>query len=121
MGKKTKLKSYFLFLGLMVALLPLGASFGFSSKKVESPVWVIKDDGAESCLPQSGVSLTVGAEELKGAHVSVLDSRKGSDKKMHIQMCGALKGTTNSFLIPREHLPAAMALGYKEAPLSVEK
>ena len=77
-------------------------------------VWVSKPDGSEGCSPDSGSSLLQGSAELTQAHIPVLESKKGSDGKMHIEMCGAPKGTVNLFLIPRDRLPAALVLGYQE-------
>lgn len=94
------------------------ASSEARSSQQES-VWVSKSDGELSCEPGSGKSLAQGAEELKKAGIPVLDSQKGSDSDMHIQMCGAEKGTLNSFLIPKNHLSAAIGLGYQLASNSV--
>jgi hypothetical protein len=87
-----------------------------TSSAVQSGVWVMRSDNAQSCEPKSGTSLKDDAEELKKAQIPILDSKKGSDGKFHIQMCGADKGTTNSFLIPKDKLPVALAMGYREVP-----
>lgn len=78
-------------------------------------VWITRPDGAQSCSPKSGQSLEDGAADLKKAKVRILDSRKGNDGKMHMQMCGAPSGTTNAYLVPKEDLPQAAALGYVQA------
>ncbi len=87
-----------------------------SSSEKKETVWVAKSDGAASCAPESGKELAHGADELKKEKIQVLDSRKGSDGKVHIQMCGAPEGTMNFYLIPKKSLPQALALGYQPAP-----
>ncbi len=99
-------------------------AWGFSSKKMETlreplhpsfdTVWVFRSDGAQSCFPQSGMSLSKGAFELKAANIPIFESRKGNDGKVHAQVCGAGQGSTNLFRIPRENLEGAVALGYQE-------
>lgn len=79
----------------------------------ENLIWVMRSDGAQSCEPDSGTSLVQDAEELKKANIKVLDSKKSSDGKMHVQMCGASKGTMNAFLIQREQLSSAISLGFQ--------
>jgi hypothetical protein len=120
-------------LSFVTILIAVTGVLGMASKKVEKnnppptprapsgvqssaeSVWVTRPDGAQSCAPKSGITLTEGAEDLKEAKIPILDSRKGSDGKMHVQMCGASQGTTNSFLIPKARLSDALALGYQEA------
>ena len=114
------------FLGLivgMVGVFLVGAvALSVTLKRAVPPdesselVWVMKPDGAKSCAPDSGLPVDQALEELKAAHISVRDSRKGSDGKMHAQVCGAPQGSTHSFLIDRKDLGGAIALGY-----SVEK
>jgi hypothetical protein len=87
-----------------------------STSATEVAVWIMRSDNAQSCEPKSGTSLKDDAEELKKAKIPILDSKKGSDGKVHIQMCGADKGTTNSFLIPKDKLPLALTMGYREIP-----
>ncbi len=93
---------------------PLSIQSSKEQAKKEESVWVTKPDQALSCEPQSGESLTQGSDELKSAKIPILDSQKGSDNKMHIQVCGASKGSMNSYLIPKKNLKDAIALGYQE-------
>lgn len=78
-------------------------------------IWVMRSDGAQSCSTKSGQSLEGGAADLKNAKVRVLDSHKGGDGKLHAQMCGAPTGSMNAYLIPKDDLPQAVALGYIQA------
>ena len=98
----------------------VSAALAFSSSPPAKPdsVWVGRPDGALSCEPKSGEAIESGAGELRKAKIQVLDSRKGTDGKMHIQVCGAPKGSLNSYLIPRKELPLALSLGFQEIPLS---
>jgi hypothetical protein len=91
-----------------------GATSSTSAPKADQ-VWVTRGDGAQSCTPGSGQSLDDGANELRKSKVRVLESRKGSDGKMHAQMCGLPSGSTNAYLIPKDDLPQAVALGYVKA------
>jgi hypothetical protein len=118
----TKIKFKFL-IGIILSSLVLGASMGFALKKTEAvkvsvnrseTVWVGKPDGAQSCSPDSGISLAQGVKELENAHITVLESKKGSDGNVHIQMCGAPTGSLNLFLIPRESVRASQAIGFQE-------
>lgn len=105
------MQSFFSILAVIIGSLSV---VGFSgSTPTPATVWISKPDGAVSCEPQSGISLTVAAEELKKKGVETLESRKGTDGKMHIQSCGASKGTTNEFLIREQDLNQAVALEYK--------
>jgi hypothetical protein len=85
-----------------------------SSAASGDSVWVTRPDGAQQCSPQSGQTLESGSAELTKAHVRVLGSQKGSDKKMHAQMCGIPSGRTNMFQILKEDLPKAIVLGFHE-------
>jgi hypothetical protein len=105
---------------LLIVMAFTGAAHAFS-RKADQPgpdartAWIYKPDGGQSCSPQSGESLEDAAQALKKARIPVLDSRKASDGKMHIQMCGAATGSRNAYEIPRERLPHAIALGFQEA------
>jgi hypothetical protein len=106
-------------LGMMCVFYAQGA-LAFSSKQTnpdQAPapdsVWIVRTDGTQSCSPKSGQSLEEGAADLKRARVRVLESHKGSDGKMHMQMCGAPTGGMNAYLIPRDDLALAMSQGYK--------
>ena len=66
------------------------------------------------CNLNAGKSLENGATELKDAHVRVISSQKGSDRKMHAQMCGLPSGHTNAYEIAKDDLGKAMVLGYQE-------
>jgi hypothetical protein len=130
MGNKTKFEVYFLGFGLSLVLLSGYPGFAASPNLAHSPlpadaipgatvklsptVWVAKPDGAQSCSADSGLSLDSGAAELRKAKIQVLNARKGNDPKMRTQMCGAPKGSTNSFQIPEKNLADAMALGYQQ-------
>lgn len=90
---------------------------GKKPQPLPDSVWVSRPDGAESCAPHDGAkngqSLDDGAMELRKGKVRILESRKASDGKMHMQMCGAPTGSANQYLIPRSDLPQAVALGFK--------
>jgi hypothetical protein len=74
----------------------------------------MRPNGEQSCSANGDSSLKQDQEELKAAHIPVMNSRKANDGKMYIQMCGAPTGSVNAFLIPKSKLPDALALGYKE-------
>ena len=104
-----------------VVLVCSAHAFSRKSQETASPVasasaavqvWITRPDGAQSCSAGSGQSLEDGAAELRKSKVRVLESRKGSDGKMHMQMCGAPTGSTNAYLIPNEDLSRAVAQGY---------
>lgn len=78
-------------------------------------VWVSRPDGGKSCEPTGAQAIEAGAAELGKVQVKVLDSRKGSDGKMRAQMCGMPTGKLNSYLIPRQDLERAVALGFMES------
>ena len=129
-------------LSIAVAVLLISASLGFASKKSEkmqlsnipdgsasptsipdgsasptssdSSVWILRDDGAKFCVTGSGVTLEEGSAELQAAQIVVLESKKGSDGKMHAQVCGGSRGSTNTYLINRDKIKQAVALGYSE-------
>jgi hypothetical protein len=118
---------------ISILLVMTGAAYGFGEKanppndSGEEPsssssnlgssgnsVWVTRPDGAQQCAPGTGQSLDQSANELKKAQIHVLSSQKGSDKKMHAQVCGIPTGKTNMFQIPKEDLGKAVALGFHE-------
>jgi hypothetical protein len=105
-----------LMITLLICTTPSSASTTKTApqkdQKTEA-VWISRPDGALSCSAELGQSLSDGEKELKNANIPVIESRKGSDGKMHIQMCGASQGTMNTFLIPKSHLKKAMTLGYQ--------
>lgn len=75
-------------------------------------MWVQKPDGSKSCQPESGTSLDKDAQSLASKGVKVLEKKKGSDGKMHIQSCGAATGKTNAFRIPKKDEAKAKAAGF---------
>jgi hypothetical protein len=85
-----------------------------SSGGVVASVWVAKSDGSQMCNLGGGTTLEDGASELKKANVRVVSSQKGSDRKMHAQMCGLPSGHTNAYEIAKDDLGKAMVLGYQE-------
>lgn len=63
-----------------------------------------------------GVTLIIGAlrhGELTENGIEVKVSRKGSDGRMHIAMCGASNGRLNVYSIATESLPRARELGFE--------
>lgn len=97
------------------------ASSGATSSSVSGSyagptVWITRPDQALQCAPGTGQSLEASSEELQKAQVRILSSQKGGDHKMHAQMCGIPSGKTNTFQIPKEDLPKAVALGFHEIP-----
>jgi len=85
-----------------------------SSSSGVASVWVAKSDGSQTCNLSGGKTLEDGATELKKANVRVLTSQKGSDQKLHAQMCGLPSGHTNAYEIAKDDLGKAMVLGYQE-------
>jgi hypothetical protein len=76
-------------------------------------VWVMRSDEGLSCEPASGISLEQGAWVLKHAKITIFDQKKGTDGKMHTQVCGAIRGTTNCYLLERSQLKQALDLGFE--------
>lgn len=76
--------------------------------------WVARPDGAKQCENTEGQSLDAGLEELKKAKIDVLESKKGDDGMMRIQLCGAPAGKENTYKIRRKDLAKARALGFQE-------
>lgn len=91
---------------------PDGHGFGvwvFDRPEVE----VYKYDGSLQCGRGKEISPEVMARELTENGVEVKSSRKGSDGRMHIAMCGASNGRLNVYTIPAESLPRARELGFE--------
>lgn len=78
-------------------------------------IWIVKPTDVQSCSIETDFTLKQGIQELKKSHIPVLEAKEGNDGKMHIQVCGAKKGTTDAYLIPARFLPQALALGYQKA------
>lgn len=79
-----------------------------------SPVWVAQSDGKKSCAPESAQGLEQGKEILVGAGIAVLDQKKSRDGLAHIQVCGADSGSQNAYLIPKDRVTDARALGFQQ-------
>ncbi|MGK5082420.1 hypothetical protein WDW37_03865 [Bdellovibrionota bacterium FG-1] len=99
-------------LALVSCFLLSSLATAFGNKPAQDSVWVTQPDGALSCAPETAQTLEQGAEVLQKHKVKVLEFRKGGDGKMRIQVCGAPTGSSNAYLIPRENLEQAKALGY---------
>lgn len=118
MGRKSY--SHIGALGLLIFLCLADVAWGMSTKQtsVRQPaaesVWIMKPNNAQSCSLETEFTLRQGIQELKKSHIPVLEARKGNDGKMHIQLCGAIKGSTDAYLIPTSYLPQAIALGYRK-------
>ncbi len=78
-----------------------------------SAVEVYKYDGSLQCDRGKGTSLQDMARELTDKGIEVKASRKGSDGRMHITMCGASTGRLNVYTIANESLPGARELGFE--------
>lgn len=78
-----------------------------------SEVEVYKYDGSLQCDRGKEISLQDMAGELTANSIEVKASRKGSDGRMHITMCGASTGRLNVYTIATEHLPRARELGFE--------
>jgi hypothetical protein len=74
---------------------------------------VYKHDGTLQCGMGEEIPLAKMAEELAGAGIEVLGSRKGSDGLAHITVCGASTGAINVCTIRRSDLDTARALGFR--------
>lgn len=99
-----------LFLSLIFLIVL--AAFTSKAPSVGDPVWVSKSDGAMSCAQGSGEGLEKGKSILDQAGIQVLESRKGSDGKARIAMCGVAQGSLNMYKIPREKAADAQKLGF---------
>jgi hypothetical protein len=91
-----------------------GSSSSGSSSSSEATVWVSRSDGSQLCSTDSGQSLEQGANDLKRSHITVVSSQKGSDAKMHAQMCGLPTGHVNAYEINKSDLAKANVLGYQQ-------
>jgi hypothetical protein len=89
-----------------------------SSSSTGDTVWVQKPDGGQQCEPGTGKTLDAGAEDLARAKITVKNSRKGSDGKLRIQLCGSPTGGQNAYEIPRKDLARAKSLGFEEVLLA---
>ena len=74
---------------------------------------VYKYDGSLQCQRGEEMSLEAMAEELSSRGVEVIASRKGSDGRMRIAMCGASTGRLNVYTIPSKSLPLAREQGFE--------
>ncbi len=84
-------------------------------------VWVVRSDGSQSCGLKEPQALADGEKALKDAGIASFGSSKGNDGMMHMQMCGASTGGLNGYLIQKQDLQRATALGFKEAPQGFSK
>jgi len=115
--KLSQRRSGFIFLlGFLLAWTAWSFGRQMPSGNSSRVLWVVRTDGAQSCGMKEGQSIEEVAQELKSAGVKILDSRKGSDGKMHIMVCGAPEGSLNAFLIPEEDLSKVLLLGFQKAP-----
>jgi hypothetical protein len=78
-----------------------------------SDIEVYKYDGSLQCDRGKEISLEDMARELTVNGIEVKASRKGSDGRMHITMCGASTGRLNVYSIATESLPRARELGFE--------
>ena len=83
------------------------------AKAVDS-VWVGRADGSKQCEAEQKELSPAVKEQLKAAGIEVLQSKKGDDGRMRIQMCGAPSGKMDMVQIPRTQLEAAKKLGFVE-------
>jgi len=74
---------------------------------------VYKYDGSLQCRRGKEIALKDMARELADNGIEVKASRKGTDGRVHIAMCGASTGRLNVYSIATESLPAAKKLGFE--------
>lgn len=108
-------KFYFLFI-----LLFIGCVSGHCNKEGKpqtmnekmNKVLVYKYDGSKQCDEEKGRELDDMEKDLKG--IKVYSSEKRNDGQIRVQVCGALTGMTNTYLIAKEDLEKAEASGFKK-------
>lgn len=75
-------------------------------------IYVYKYDGSLQCGRGKPVSPEVMAKELN--EIMIYSSRKKSDGRMHIQVCGYITGMANVFEINAKDLAKAESKGFKK-------
>ena len=83
------------------------------SKTAQSTGEVYKYDLSVQCKPDSGVSLHDMKQELIAAGIDVISSRKDSDGKMRMTVCGSSTGKINIYKINRKDEEKAMQIGFQ--------
>lgn len=87
---------------------------GFGVWVFDRPVMeVYKYDGSLQCKRGKEIPLDVMAKELTDNGIEVTASRKGSDARVHIAMCGASTGRLNVYSIDSTALSRAEELGFR--------
>ena len=84
-----------------------------------SYIKVYKHDGSVQC-GYTGVELDAMALELTNAGIDVVCSQKGHDGLMRTAVCGADTGKLNIYTIEENHLPEAVAIGFKSVAALAE-
>jgi len=108
-------KFYFIF-----TLLFIGCVSGHCNKDGKpqtmnekmSKVLVYKYDGSKQCEEATGKDLNDMSKEL--GSIKIYSSEKKNDGQIRIQVCGALTGMTNTYLIAQEDLEKAETFGFKK-------
>jgi len=76
-------------------------------------VEVFKYDGSLQCKRGKEIPLDVMAKQLSDKGIEVKASRKGTDGRLHIAVCGASTGKLNVYSIASAALTQAEALGFR--------
>jgi len=85
-------------------------STGASSGK---KIWIYKEDGTVQCEGEKGRPLEQDQKSVEKAGIKIFASKKTTDGKMRIQMCGSPTGNVNAFEILASQEAAAKKLGFR--------
>ena len=104
-------------IGIIVILLSclissscLSAAVSKISQNTED---VYKLDISIQCKPNSGITLHDMKQELINAGIDVISSRKGSDGKMRMTVCGSSTGKINIYKINKKDVEKAGQIGFQ--------
>ena len=105
-----------------MSLLSTAWAFGTKPKsdgpiETSSSAWVSRGPGNMQCSVDEGKSGSsdAGALELAHAKITVFETRKTSDGKMHIQLCDTPSGDLYNYRIRQSDFAKAMGLGFRES------
>ena len=83
-----------------------------ASKTARNTVEIYQYDLSIQCKPDSGIALHEMKKMLIDEGIDVISSRKGSDGKMRISVCGSSTGKLNIYKIDEKDVEKAKKIGF---------
>lgn len=112
--KLFKMKSIGFIFILFSCFITASCTSAAVTESSQNTVEIFKYDHSRQCEQNSGITLDEMEKELTSHGIAVLSSRKGSDGKIRMAVCGSSSGIINIYVIYKKDLEKAGRIHFQE-------